>query len=251
MPGIVLPVSELLDQVLEAHGGLERWRAAKTIRAAVRAGGMLLRTRMPGNRFADYRLQMELAEPRIAMEPFPVQGQRAVFDHGRVRIETEGGDVVASRDDPRPLFFGRSGVRRNLRWDACDATYFAGYAMWNYLTTPLLFTREGMKVSEGGAWREAGEEWRCLWVEFPDGLDTHSRRQAFYVDDSGLLRRQDYTAEVVSRAARTAHYMEQHREFGGLVFPTKRRVVPRGPGGRSLRLPVMVWLEIDEIEVSS
>jgi hypothetical protein len=244
------PLTELLQEVLDAHGGLERWRAARTIRAAVRSGGLLLRMRMPGNRLADYRLQMEVAEPRIVFEPFPKKGQRGVFDDGRVRIETDGGEVVASRDDPRPLFFGRPGVRRNLRWDACDATYFAGYAMWNYLTTPLLLTRDGMQVEEGGTWREAGEEWRCLRVEFPSDLDTHSRRQMFYVNESGLLRRQDYTPEVVSGAARAAHYMEQHREFGGLVFPTKRRVVPRGPGNRSLRLPVLVWLAIDDIEVA-
>ena len=54
----------LLEEVLEAHGGLERWRAARSITARVRSGGFLLRTRVPGNRFADYRITVEPAEPK-------------------------------------------------------------------------------------------------------------------------------------------------------------------------------------------
>ena len=75
-------MSALLDEVLEAHGGLERWRAARTVQARVRSGGLLLRTRVPGNRFADYRLTIEVREPRAVMDPYPRAGQRGVFDRG-------------------------------------------------------------------------------------------------------------------------------------------------------------------------
>jgi hypothetical protein len=54
----------LLGEVLEAHGGLERWRAARTVRARVRSGGLLVRTRVPGNRFADYRLTVAVDQPQ-------------------------------------------------------------------------------------------------------------------------------------------------------------------------------------------
>ena len=242
-------MSALLDEVLEAHGGLERWRAARAIRARVRSGGLLLRTRTPGNRFADYQLTVEVHEPRAVMDPFPTTGQRGIFEGGRARIETEDGDLVGSRDDPRPEFFGRAGLRRNLRWDALDSTYFAGYAMWNYLTTPLLLTREGVEVSEGDAWDEEGESWRRLEVGFPEGLDTHSSRQTFYFDAQGRLRRHDYVAEVVGRWARAAHYCADHAQAGGLVFPTRRWVRPIRPGNRSLPFPTLVWLELSELHV--
>jgi len=145
----------LLDQVLEAYGGLERWQEVRTIRAQVRSGGFLIRTRVPGNRFADYRLTVGVQEPRAVIVPFPRTGQRGVFDRGEARIESEGGEVLASRANPRAAFFGRAGLRRNLRWDSLDATYFAGYAMWNYLTKPLLLTLDGVRVAEGEQWREA------------------------------------------------------------------------------------------------
>lgn len=246
-----MSVMGLIDQVLEAHGGLERWRAARTIESRVRTGGLLLRTRMPGTRFADYRQRVQVGEPRFVGDPFPRHGQRAVYESGQVRIEDADGGVVASRDDPRAEFFGLSGLRRNLRWDPLDGAYFAGYAMWNYLTTPLLLTRDGVQVEAGGLWREGGEEWRRLEVDFPAGLDTHSAHQTFYVDRAGLLRRHDYTAEPVGGWAKAAHYMTEHREFDGLTFPTRRRVVPRGPRNRGLPGPKLVWIEIDELRVES
>jgi hypothetical protein len=242
-------VSALLDEVLEAHGGLERWRAARSVHARVRAGGFLIRTRVPGNRFADYRLTVDVQKPLAVMDPFPKAGQRGVFERGRARVETDAGNVVASRDDPRAAFFGRAGLRRNLRWDALDSTYFAGYAMWNYLTTPLLLTNDGVEVSEGDPWEEQGERWRRLEVSFPEGLDTHSRRQSFYFDPQGRLRRHDYVAEVVGRWARAAHYCADHAQAGGLVFPTRRWVHPIGLRNRSLPFPTMVWIELSELQV--
>jgi hypothetical protein len=244
-------VDKLLAEVLEAHGGLERWRAVVAIDARIRSGGLLLVTRMPGNRLSSYRIRIEVGEPYAVCRPFPREGERAVFDRGRVRIETDAGDVVASRGDPRAAFFGLAGLRRNLRWDALDATYFAGYALWNYLTTPLLLTRDGVRVAAGERWREADQEWRRLEVDFPPDLDTHSAHQTLYVDSSGLIRRHDYTAEVVGGWAKAAHLLADHREINGLSFPTRRWVRPRGPRNRVLPGPTLVWIDLDEIRVET
>jgi hypothetical protein len=239
----------LLDEVLDAHGGGERWRAARRISARVRSGGLLVRTRMAGNRFADYRIEVEVAEPRAVADPFPRDGERAIFERGAVRVETADGEVLESRADPRRAFFGLSGLRRNLRWDALDSIYFAGYAMWNYLTTPLLLTRDGVEVAEGEPWRADGETWRRLEARFPDGLDTHSREQTFYFDDDRMLRRHDYVAEVIGGRAHAAHMCADQVEAGGLVFPTRRWVRPIGPGNRALPFPTMVSLDLSRIEV--
>lgn len=245
--------SILLEEVLEAHGGVERWRAARAISATVRSGGLMPRTRMPGNRLAEYRIRLDVAEPHVVLDPFPGEGRIGVFDHGAVRIETEDGEPLEARTDPRAAFFGLSGVRRNLRWDALDSVYFAGYAMWNYLTTPFLLTREGVEVSEGEPWSEPGvaEPWRRLEATFPEGLPTHSPRQTFYVDPLRLLRRHDYVPEVVGRWARAAHFTSEHVDAGGLVFPTVRRVRPIGVRNRALRGPTLVSVDISEIEVES
>lgn len=243
-------MSELLDEVVVAHGGYERWRAVTAITAHGTFGG-LLRSRFPGNRMANVTVRVLLAEQHAAFDHFPQAGQRAVFDRGDVRIETYDGALVDSRRDARAAFAGLSGLRRNLRWDALDATYFSGYAWWNYLAAPILLTHEGVTVTERDAWPEAGDQWRRLEVSFPPGIHTHSPRQTFYVDAAGLIRRHDYTAQPVSRWAHAAHYCSAHQRIGGLVFPARRRVRPRGPAGRSLRHPILVALDIDRIEVET
>jgi hypothetical protein len=241
----------LLDEVLEAHGGAARWEAARRVRARVRCGGFLLRTRVPGNRFADYRMTVDLMGCRAVIDPFPKAGVRGVFERGEARLERDDGEVIASRTDPRSAFFGRSGLRRNLRWDALDATYFGGYAMWNYTSFPILLTREDVEVTEVAPWRSRGELLRRLEVSFPEGLDTHSRRQTFYLDARGLLRRHDYVAEVVGGWAKAAHLCADHLAADGLVFATRRWVRPIGPRNRPLPFPTMVWIRLADLRVET
>jgi hypothetical protein len=243
-------MSNLLDEVLTAHGGLDRWRAVTALTSHGRFGG-LLSSRFPGNRMANVTVRIESAAQHAVFHGFPQEDQQAVFDRGDVQIETRDGELITARRNPRAAFAGLSGVRRNLRWDALDAAYFAGYAWWNYLSTPMLLTRDGVTVTECDAWPEAGEQWRRLEVSFPPDIHTHSRRQTFYVDAAGLIRRHDYVAHPIGRWARAAHYCADHRSFAGLVFPTRRRVRPQGPGGRSIPRPILVALDIDQIEIET
>ena len=240
----------LLAEVLEAHGGVERWRNTRTITARARTGGLLIRTRVPGTRFADYEVTVNVGDEVAVLDPFPSPDMRGVFDHGAVRIETRDGEVVAERADPRPEFFGRPGLRRNLRWDALDSVYFGGYAMWNYLNTPYLLAREGVEARTGDPWSRRGERRRRLEVTFPEGFDTHSREQTFYFDDRGMLRRHDYVAEVIGGWAHGAHHCADHVEAGGLWFPTRRWVRPIGPANRSMPFPTMVSIELSDIRVT-
>lgn len=242
--------STLLDEVLEAHGGTERWRTARTVSARARLGG-LLRTRMPGNKLADVRIEVDLTRPHVRLVGFPQEGSVGIFDDGEARVETADGEILAQRAGARAAFRGLSGLRRNLRWDALDTSYFAGYAMWNYVSTPFLLAREDVRVEDGEDWTEPGgsEPWRRLEVTFPDGVPTHSARQTFYFDPLRLLRRHDYVAEPIGRWAHGAHYTSEHVDSGGLVFPTVRRVLPIGRGNRALSRPAMVTADISAIEV--
>jgi hypothetical protein len=237
----------LLDEVFEAYGGTAGWEAARRVEARGRSGGFLLRSRVPGSRFADYRLTVDVGERRTVFDPFPEPGVRGVFERGSVWLERGDGEVLASRAEPRRAFFGLTGVRRSFRWDALDATYFAGYAMWNYLSFPRLLTLPDVAVHEIEPWRDL----RRLQADFPDELDTHSPRQTFYIDSRGLLVRHDYVADVVGRWARAAHLCADHVTADGLVFPTRRRVLPIGPRNRPAPFPTMVWIELTELHVES
>ena len=238
----------LLEDVLAAHGGAERWARARRVRARIHSGGLLLGTRARQLRGGAV-LEVGIGEPWGSAVADAQPGRRAIFDDGAVRIETLDGEVLEARSDPRGAFFGRSGLRRNLRWDDLDATYFAGYAWWNYLNHPYLLTRDDMVVRELEPWREGDETWRRLEARFPAGLDTHCPVQVFYYDRDVRLRRHDYAPEVIGGWARAAHMCADHIEAGGLLFPRSRRVVPRGPGNRPLPFPTLVSLHVSEIEV--
>jgi hypothetical protein len=241
-------LNELLDEVLAAHGGAQRWQSVAAITAHGRLDGLLPK-RFPGNKLANFTVQVQVAEQHTVLHDFPQAGKRAVFDRGDVRIETLDGERLDTRSDPRSAFFGLSGTRRNVHWDPLDTAYFAGYAFWNYLTAPLLLTRDDITVTEGEPWQESGQQWRRLQATFPAQIDTHSQQQTLYVDTDGLIRRHDFVAEPVSNWARAALYCDQHRQFDGLIFPARRRVFPRGPGGRVLSRPTFLALDFDEIEI--
>jgi hypothetical protein len=245
-------MASLLDEAIEAHGGRRRWQRAREIRAHVSGGGMLMRSKFKHRQFSDYGISVSTTDQSAVIEPYPRPGQTGVFAGGSVRILDADGGVVKDRENAREAFSGVSGVPRKLRWDDLDALYFAGYAIWNYMATPFLFEWPGFEATEAEPIDVDGERWRRLDVRFPEapGFHAHCRDQSFYFDQRCLLRRNDYSPDVISPHANAAHLCGVHREFDGIVFPTSRRVVPKGPGGRLLPGPTIVSLELDSISVS-
>ncbi len=239
----------LVHEVLNAYGGAQRWQSASTIAARGHIAG-LLPTRFPGNKLADFTIRVRVTEPHVTLSNFPLDHQQGVLDRGEVRIQTSDGVGLDARADPRSYFAGLRGVRRNVRWDPLDLTYFAGYAFWNYLTAPLLLAHPEVTVTEGEPLTAPGRQrWRRLDAAFPSGLDTHCRHQTFYIDPAGLIRRHDFTAEPVGSWARASRHCDRHHQFDGLTIPARHRVYPRGPGERVLRRPTLLALDFDEIAI--
>ena len=178
------------------------------------------------------------------LAPYPKPGQRGVLDHNSVRIESDSGDVLAERADPRAAI---RRLRRNFWWDDLDLLYFAAYALWGYMSAPFIFRRPGFELEEVEPWREDGEVWHGFQVRFPEDVPAHSREQRYYLDQRGLIRRNDYTAEVFGSWAKATHYCWDHKEFSGLVVPTRRKAMPRRRDGRPRRAVALVLLAIDDV----
>ena len=161
-------LTALLDQVLAAHGGREAWESTTEVSAHLAHGRLRARRGSACEPFPDYRATVSMDEPRTVIEPYPGAGPsqagRGIFEGDHVRIEDDTGATVDARTDMRRRF---PGLRRRLWWDHLDALYFAGYALWNYFTTPLLLTR--CEIEERG---------RTMEVTFPPEIPTHSRAAA-------------------------------------------------------------------------
>lgn len=237
---------DLLTEAIAAHGGEERWEQVEELTLHLRSGGFAPASKGRRRDVAAVQARVSTRRPRTVFADYGGSGRQGVFTGERVWIE-EDGEVVAERRDPREAFpYGR----RALWWDRLDLLYFAGYALWGYACTPFLLAHPGCEAREVEPWEEDGQTLRRLAVTFPEGLPVHSREQVFYFDRRGLLRRNDYTAEVFGGWARGAHHCEEHREFGGLVFPTRRRVYPRARTNRPRRFPTLVRIDLDRVELS-
>ncbi|WP_431964270.1 hypothetical protein [Actinacidiphila sp. bgisy160] len=222
-------MSDLLRSVINAHGGTNRWQEVGAIDVTFNFWGALLDLKgFPGH-FLPIA-SIDAHTPRTTFLHLDRESEnRWIFTPDRVWIERPDGSVVAERNQPRAAFAGHV---RETPWDELHLTYFAGYAVWNYLTIPFIFSEPGFSTRELEPHTENGETWRRLEVTHPDHFPTHTKVQTFYFGEDFLLRRMDYVADVVSGVA--AHYTYDMKTVEGITFPHFRRVVRRSPDGRAL-----------------
>jgi hypothetical protein len=60
----------------------------------------------------------------------------------------------------------------------------------------------GFVTEEIEPWRENGETWRRLKATFPATVASHNREQVTHFGPDGLMRRHDYTVDVLGGATR-------------------------------------------------
>ena len=237
-------MNKLAEQAMDAHGGLERWSRFTTLTAHLIQGGDLWAAKGKAEVLADTTVTIDLREQRASHWPFGSPDRRSRFEPHRVSLEDGVGNVLEELLQPRSSFKGHAAI-----WSDLQLAYFAGYAMWTYLNIPFLLSRRGVESQELEAWQESGETWRRLEVRFPADIATHSTEQTLYFDGQGLLRRHDYNVEIDGTNG-AAHYVYDHKEISGIVFPTKRRVFRRQPDGHHFPKPLIISIDLDRIVLS-
>jgi hypothetical protein len=142
-----------------------------------------------------------------------------------------------------------AGLTRYSPWDEFHVAYFASEANWNYFVAPFIFARGDFITHETGLWREGGQTWRTLLVTYPRSIVAHTRQQASYFDDAGLLRRLDYSVDILGGGL-AVHYPSEYRDFDGVMVPTRRRVYVRNPDGSPIRDSVPVAIDVAHVAFS-
>jgi hypothetical protein len=231
---------------MDAHGGLDRWRQLKTVSARLLQGGVLWGLKGKDGILNDVHVTADLRREWASHWPFTKPNRHTSFQSDRVAIETNDGKVLEERFNPRESFKGHV---LDTQWDDLQLAYFAGYAMWTYLNTPFLFALPGVVTEEIQPWQEDGETWRRLKVTFPANIATHSAEQTFYFDQKGLLKRHDYDVDILGGTT-AAHYVSELEEFSGTLVPTKHRVFGRQPDGKAVPTPLVVSIDLSEVEFS-
>ncbi len=239
-------MSELRDLVLDAHGGIARWRKLKTIEGDMSITGALWARRGWSDVLRDVHVTADVWGQMVSYQPFTDPGMRSVYRPDYAAVETSDGKLIRDRRNPRAAFDGHS---VETKWDDLDLAYFSGYAIWNYLNSPFLFLLPGVETEEIEPWDEHGEQRRRLKVTFPDSIATHCSEQVFHIGSDGLISRLDYSAAVTGGVP-IAHYSSDYRDFDGIKIATRRRAYRRNPDGTALVNFIAVAIDIADIRLS-
>ena len=130
-------MTHLLDLTVAAHGGLDRFNQLKTLSVHQHLGGRLWALKGQEGALDNTRLTVDLHREHVSYVPFKLANQRTDFTPQRVAVETNEGEVVEERTNPRAAFAGHT---QETPWDNLHLIYFASYAMWTYLTCPFTLT---------------------------------------------------------------------------------------------------------------
>jgi hypothetical protein len=170
----------IIKGVIEAHGGLALWNSLEALEAEISARGLLFTIKRQSV-LNHIRVRASTREPRFAFFDFPQRGQTSeLIGNDEVCIVDSDGKVVERRLQPRSAF---KGIRRKIYWDKLDFIYFAGYAIWNYLTTPFLFLRKGFQFEILTPLTDDQPTMARMRITFPADIPTHCLTQIFYFDE--------------------------------------------------------------------
>jgi hypothetical protein len=235
-----------LEQIFEAHGGLDQWRRFSKVEADIVTGGGLFPLKGLKPDVSTRRMSVWLKEERASVLPFGAPDQRTAFTPERVAIEQVDGALVAEWPYPKNNFIGHG---LNTAWGPVHRAYFNGYAMWTYLNTPFLLQWEGVEVEEEDHWIEGSEVWRVLRAYLPGHIISHCALQRFYFGPDALLRRHDYHVDIAGSFA-AAQLTTDYIEAGGIKLPSRRRAFAMGPDRRPIPELLMVAIDLSNVAYS-
>lgn len=227
----------LLDDAIDASGGLARWNSLSRFTLHLSVGGMLFSDAGHGREFKDVTAEGSTRMQSIRFTGITGGEACGAFQPDAITIESLDGETLRTWRDPSAAFGANA---KDSLADELHLVFFCGVAIWNYLTTPFLLARPDVVVEELPPWHEHDEVWRRLHARFPANLLTHAPEQIFYFDEMSLQRRTDHDLF----GTKVAHHSWAHQTFCGIEVPTLRRTQMLHPDGTVSPKPVLIDVEI-------
>ena len=237
-------MNDLLSMAIKAHGGMDRWNTFSSVEITASITGAIWHVKGRPDVLKSVVMTADTRSERLTTV-FPGQDKRSVFEPDRVVIERADGTLVQARDDPEASFAGQ---QLDTPWDDIHVAYFSGEALWTYLNTPFLYARDDFATKEIAPVEADGETWRRLKVIFPDTVKSHTREQIFCFGTDGLLRRHDYTVDILGGGT-GLNYATNYRDIEGIIFPTTRRVYAYTGDYQRVPQPVLVAIDITDVRL--
>jgi hypothetical protein len=238
-------MNELLSLAINAHGGMDRWNKITAIEATLSITGAIWHVKGKPGVLKNIIMTAETRAERVTTV-FVGQDRQSDFTPGRIAIEKTDGTLLEARDNPEASFEGQ---QLDTPWDDIHVAYFSGEALWTYLNVPFLLARDDFAAEEISPVETGRETWRRLKVTFPDTVKSHTREQNFCFGSDGLLRRHDYTVDILGGAT-GLNYATDYEAVDGIVFPMTRRIYPYQDDYQKVDEPLLVAVDITRIRLS-
>jgi hypothetical protein len=239
-------MNDLLAFTIDSHGGIDRWSAFTKLKAEVSIDGAIWYLKQQPGLLTNKVIELDTHIERLTITPFTAADRRLVFAPNRLVLEGADGKAIEARDRPVDAFAGQT---IQSPWDKFHVAYFAGEALWTYLTSPFLYTYPGFECEEIEPWQENGERWRRLKVTFPGNITSHTKTQITHFGPDGLMRRHDYTVDILGGAT-GANYVSDYREVQGIMMPTRRRIYAYDAAMQKVPEPLLVSLDFGNLTFS-
>ena len=227
----------LLDDAIDACGGLARWNSLSRFTLHLSVGGTLFADAGHALEFKDVTAEGSTHTQSVRFTGITGGEKSGAFAPGAITIETLDGQVLRTWSNPG-LAVPTLGTHALA--DELHLVLFCGIQIWNYLTTPFLLAHPDVAIEELPPWQENNETWRRLRAQLPPNLINLSSEQVFYFDENALQRRTDHDL----LGARVAHYSWAHDNFDDIVVPTLRRTLMQQPDGSVIAKPALIDVEI-------
>jgi hypothetical protein len=167
----------------------------------------------------------------------PGPARPARLDSGPARAPEPWGDCTTD------------GQQLNTPWDDVHVAYFSGEALWTYLNTPFIYARSDFSTEEIPSIEVDGETWRRLKVTFPDTVKSHTREQISCFGPDGLLRRHDYTVDIL-QGGTGLNYASDYEDVDGIIVPAKRRIYAYEGDYQLVKEPLLVAIDFTDIKLA-
>src|SRR5580704_8341800 len=109
IPTSEIEMNKLSEFAIKAHGGLDRWKAFRTVSADLIQGGVLWALKGKAGLIDNVNVKVSLTRQWASHSPFLAATQVSVFEPPRrVAIETPTGKVIEELLNPRDSFKGHT-----------------------------------------------------------------------------------------------------------------------------------------------
>lgn len=235
----------LVENIMEAHGGLQCWAMLQKVEADIVSNGMLFDIHeLPRDKVAKH-VEAGLHEQYLNASNVGPLRHRIRFSSTGIALVAENGTVLRERTGT-PAYL--ENMLRGGKWDMLDKAWFDCCAWWTILTLPFCLTMPGCDVKRIPSIEQGGEEWSGIRVLFPLHMATYSPEHDFYFDKDFLLRRYDYCLDIARfNRFKTAQFTYNFIESAGIKLPAKVRAYKKDGNGVPDYDMLMIGFDISNV----